>query len=61
MKTVLINFEDITPTELKRIIKSVFPTTKCECSWTEGSPYYEIAIANVADLARLERVLAKWV
>ena len=61
MKTILVDSEHITPTELKRIIKSVFPTAKCECTWTKGSSYYKIAIANVADLARLERVLAKWV
>lgn len=60
MKTILVDFESISPTDLEGIVLRAFP--QAECRWRQfDQDSYEMSVYWVRDLAMLEDVLAEWV
>lgn len=60
MKTVLVEYERMSPDRLEGIVKRAFPMAMCR--WKDiDEDYFEMTIFGVLDLASLEDVLAEWV
>ena len=60
MKTIIIDYEVISPAVLELKIKSAFPSAMCK--WKDiDEDSFEFAVFGVADLEMLEDVLAEYV
>ena len=59
MKTVIIEYETISPVVLEMIVKKAFPQVMCR--WKDvDEDFFEFTVFGVADLAELEDVLAEY-
>ncbi len=60
MKTIIVDYELISPGVLELKVKSAFPTAMCK--WKDiDEDSFEFTVFGVSDLAELEDVLAEWV
>lgn len=60
MKTVIIEYETISPVVLETTVKRAFPTAMC--TWKDvNEDYFEFTVFGVVDLAELEDVLAEYI
>jgi hypothetical protein len=59
MKTVIIEYETISPAVLEMIVKRGFPQAMCK--WKDiDEDFFELTVFGVADLAMLEDILAEY-
>lgn len=59
MKTVIIEYETISPAVLEMVVKKAFPQVMCK--WKDvDEDFFEFTVFGVADLAMLEDILAEY-